>query len=197
MPAKIPANRRESPARRRVLDTATTLFYAEGVHAVGIDRIIAEAGVAKATFYHHFPAKDDLVHAYLAEQYAIQRQAVEELRATSADLSPRDLLVRIFTGMVDIGGRQGFRGCAFINAAAEFPDAAHPVRDAVAQHRTWFRALLTDLLAAAGDPRPRQTAGILMLFRDGLAVGCYLDDPADIRTTVEDALRRVLPRAAD
>jgi AcrR family transcriptional regulator len=57
--------RAASPARRRLLDTATRLFYAEGIHAVGIDRIIAEADVAKATFYSHFPSKDDLVVAYL------------------------------------------------------------------------------------------------------------------------------------
>ncbi len=184
---------RESPARRRVLDTATALFYAEGVHAVGIDRIIAEAGVAKATFYHHFPAKDDLVHAYLVEQYALQRRLIDDLCTASADSSPRDLLLRLFTAMAEYGAQQGFRGCPFINAAAEFPDAAHPVRDAVAAHRRWFRTRTTDLLAAAGDPAPDRTAGILMLVRDGLAVGCYLDDPDSVRTTVTDALDRVLP----
>lgn len=189
------ARRRESPARRRVLDTATALFYAEGVHAVGIDRIIAEAGVAKATFYHHFPAKDTLVHAYLDEQYATQRGALDELRAASAGLPPRDVLIGVFTAMAEFGNRPGFRGCPFINAAAEFPDAAHPVRDTVARHRAWFRALAAELLTAAGDPAPAATAEILMLVRDGLAVGCYLDDPAALAATVRDALDRVLPPA--
>ena len=62
--------------RQRLLDTATRLFYAEGIRAVGIDRIIAEAGVAKATFYNHFPSKDDLVLAYIEEQDRIGRDAV-------------------------------------------------------------------------------------------------------------------------
>jgi len=182
----------ESPARRRVLDTATTLFYAEGVHAVGVDRIISEAGVAKATFYKHFPSKDGLVHAYLTEQYRAQREAITTLSAASADTPPRDVLARLFALMVEIGRRPGFRGCPFINAAAEFPDASHPVRGTVLDHRAWFRAVLADLSAAAGDPRPRATADVLMLLRDGLAVGCYLDDTDAIARTARDALDRVL-----
>ncbi|WP_020548388.1 TetR/AcrR family transcriptional regulator [Embleya scabrispora] len=188
---------RESPARRRVLDTATTLFYAQGVHAVGVDRIIAEAGVAKATFYNHFPSKDELVHAYLDEQYRSQRRAVATLHAASADLPAREVLLRLFELMIEIGREPGFRGCPFINAAAEFPDASHPVRAAVLDHRTWFRTMLTDLLTAAGDTRPGATADILMLLRDGLAVGCYLDDAHTMRQVVRDALGRVLGPADD
>ncbi|MCF2530191.1 TetR/AcrR family transcriptional regulator [Yinghuangia soli] len=189
------AARRESPARRRVLDTATALFYAEGVHAVGIDRIIAEAGVAKATFYSHFPAKQQLVHAYLDEQYRGQRALVDALAEDLAGEPAREVLLRIFAAMAEYGGQAGFRGCPFINAAAEFPDAAHPVRQTVQAHRAWFHGLMADLLGRAGDPHPEAGAGILMLLRDGLAVGCYLDDPAALRTVVEDALERVLPPA--
>ena len=68
-----------SPARRRLLDTATRLFYTSGIHAAGIDRIIAEAGVAKATFYNHFPSKDDLVVAYIEEQDWLNREAIGAL----------------------------------------------------------------------------------------------------------------------
>ncbi|WP_331766093.1 TetR/AcrR family transcriptional regulator [Embleya sp. NBC_00896] len=190
-------HRHESPARRRVLDTATTLFYAQGVHAVGVDRIIAEAGVAKATFYKHFPSKDELVYAYLEEQYRSQRQAATAMLAASADVPPRDVLLRLFDLMSEIGREPGFRGCPFINAAAEFPEAAHPVRKAVLDHRAWFRAMLTDLLSAAGDTRPRSTADILMLLRDGLAVGCYLDDANAMRDIVRDAVNRVLGPPGD
>ncbi|MGC0415580.1 TetR/AcrR family transcriptional regulator [Embleya sp. AB8] len=184
--------RRESPARRRVLDTAGTLFYAEGIHAVGVDRIIAEAGVAKATFYSHFPAKDELVRAYLDREYRSQRAAVAALTAESAGASPREVLSRLFELMGELGRADGFRGCAFINAAAEFPDPAHPVRRAVLEHRAWFRAMLTELLAAAGDARASATADVLMLLRDGLAVGCDLDDAETVRRAVRDALERVL-----
>ena len=80
MKADVSPSRPElSPARRRLLDTATRLFYEGGIHAVGIDRIIAEAGVAKATFYNHFPSKDDLVVAYIEEQDRLGRGAVAAL----------------------------------------------------------------------------------------------------------------------
>src|SRR5262245_37020905 len=81
-----------SAARRRLLDTATRLFYAEGVHSVGIDRIIAEASVAKATFYKHFPSKDDLVRAYIDEQHELGQTAIGELLG----LPPRERLFAIF-----------------------------------------------------------------------------------------------------
>src|SRR3954465_15057906 len=110
------AVRRESTARRRGLAAATTLFYAEGIHAVGIDRIIAEAAVAKATFYHHFPSKDDLVCAYLNEQsHRIRRSTVP-----SGD-TPEEEIVSVFDAIGEYACGPGFRGCAFINAAAEYP----------------------------------------------------------------------------
>src|SRR5581483_2634289 len=114
MPTTMSA-KRESPARRRILDTAHLLFYAEGIHTVGIDRIIAEAGVAKATFYHHFPAKEDLVCAYLGETAALAREAAARLRADAAD--PREALLSVFEALGELGCGPGYRGCAFINAA--------------------------------------------------------------------------------
>ncbi|MGR6915311.1 TetR/AcrR family transcriptional regulator [[Actinomadura] parvosata] len=180
---------RQSPARTRVLETATRLFYGEGVHTVGIDRIIAEAGVAKATFYHHFPSKDDLVRAYIVEQSTMQRGLAEGMREGSP---PRQRLEAIFAFMCDFGAGLTFRGCPFVNTAAEYPDPAHPVRKAIEAHRRWNRDLYRDLLTAAGHPDPARTADVLMLIRDGLVVGFDLDDPATVKTAVEEALLRVL-----
>ena len=184
------SEQRESPARRRILDTATALFYGEGVHTVGIDRIIAVAGVAKATFYHHFPAKDDLVRAYLQEQHRLQRQSIETLNAKTP--APREALERIFDYMGKVGTGPDYRGCPFINVAAEYPDPAHPVRQVVAEQRDWVRATYRQLLADAGDADPERTAGILMLLRDGLAVGSDLDDPVAIRASTREAVARIL-----
>jgi AcrR family transcriptional regulator len=180
-----------NPARTRLLDTATRLFYAEGVHAVGIDRIIAEAGVAKATFYHHFPAKDELVRAYVNQQSQLQR-------ATAAGLpeaAPRDMVLAIFDNVGDLGRDPGYRGCPFVNAAAEYPDPAHPVRQTVADHRRWFRGLLRDLLVADGHPDAERTADLLVALKDGLLVGADLDDPAR-RGVIRDAVARLLDGAA-
>lgn len=183
--------RRDGSARTRILDTATRLFYAEGVHTVGIDRIIAEAGVAKATFYHHFPAKDELVRAYLTAEYQRQRDAVEAIRAS---VGPRTALVKIFDSLGESGASATFRGCPFTNAAAEYPDPAHPVRQTIADYRRWSRGLFRDLLAAAGDPEAGRTATILMMIRDGIVVGSDLDDAEELRPAIREAVDRVLPR---
>jgi AcrR family transcriptional regulator len=180
-----------SPARSRVLETATRLFYAEGVHAVGIDRIIAEAGVAKATFYHHFPAKDELVRAYVQQQSQVQRETAAQL----PEAAPRDMVLAVFDAVGDLGRDPGYRGCPFVNAAAEYPDPAHPVRQAIAEHRRWFRELLRNLLVADGHPDAERTADILVALKDGLLVGSDLDDPAG-RGLIRDAVTRLLDGAA-
>ena len=107
-----------SAARDRILDTAFRLFYARGLRAVGVDTIIAESGVAKATFYRHFPAKDDLILAYLDKVdhvWTAQLQAA----AHAAGPEPADQLVGLFDALTTACRRPGYRGCAFINAAAE------------------------------------------------------------------------------
>src|SRR3954469_3809568 len=155
--------RPDSPARRRVLDAASALFYAEGIHAVGVDRVIAEAAVAKATFYHHFPSKDVLVCAYLEEQSAHVRRAT-----LPAGETHEDQVLAVFDAVGEFTCGPGFRGCAFINAAAEYPDPGHPVRHVIAVHRAWFHGVLRDLLAAGGHPDAERTATMLTVLRDGL-----------------------------
>jgi AcrR family transcriptional regulator len=179
---------RRSQAWTRIFETATRLFYAEGVHAVGIDRIIAEAGVAKATFYHHFPSKDDLVRAYVVEQSHRQRRNAEESTAAT----PRETLLTAFEQMCQFGTEPTYRGCPFINTAAEYPDPAHPVRQAIDEHREWNRRLFHDLLVADGHPDPAGAAEILMLLKDGLAVGFDLDEPEPVRGAVRKAVTRIL-----
>ncbi|HZB33280.1 MAG TPA: TetR/AcrR family transcriptional regulator [Streptosporangiaceae bacterium] len=187
---------RESPARRRVLTTARALFYAEGVRRVGIDRIIAEADVAKATFYHHFPTKDALVCAYLEEQSKSERTLTQRIDA--AQTEPTTKIRALFDIIGEVGCGPGFNGCPFINAAAEYPDPRHPVRRVIAEHRRWFRGFLYDLLVAAGHPDAHRTAAMLLVLRDGLVVGSDLDDPAEIRRLTQSAVERILgPSDAD
>jgi AcrR family transcriptional regulator len=177
------------PARRRLLDTATRLFYEGGIHAVGIDRIIAEAGVAKATFYSHFPSKEALVVAYIEDQDRINRAAVAALPRRP----PRAMIAAILGRIGDAALAGGFRGCPFLNTAAEFPDPASPVRQAVAVRRKWYQDTLQQLLAASGDPAPAVTAPLLVAISDGLLEIAYLDDPAQIPALIEAALSRLLP----
>jgi AcrR family transcriptional regulator len=190
-PAASPATRRrESPARRRVLDTARALFYAEGVRRVGVDRIIAEAGVSKPTLYHHFPTKDDLVCAYLEEQSQSERSLTLRLRGDETPAAAK--ILALFDVIGEIGCGPGFNGCPFVNAAAEYPDPGHPVRRVIAGHRRWFRGLLVELLTEAGRPDAEHTAAMLTVLRDGLIVGSNLDDPAEIRDLTRAAVTCIL-----
>lgn len=170
------------------MGTATELFYAQGVHAVGVDKIIAFAGVAKATFYAYFPGKDDLVRAYIEDQSRRHRARAEQ----AAKGSPRDTLLAMFDDMGVVGGSPAYRGCPFVNVAAEYPDPRHMVRIAVANHRAWIRGHFRDLLVADGHPDPERTADLLMLVRDGLAVGLDLGDTDAVRAVIRDAVTRVL-----
>lgn len=179
-----------SVARRRLLDTATRLFYTEGIRGVGIDRIIAEAGVAKATFYNHFPSKDDLVLAYIEEQDQLGRSAV----AAITERPPRDMIAAILGRISDAAVGGDFRGCPFLNAAAEYPDSASPVRRAIAARRTWYHDLLSEHLAADGDPTPQVTASLLVALSDGLLEIAYLDDPSTVPGLVDEALERLFSR---
>jgi AcrR family transcriptional regulator len=157
------------PARRRILDTAHRLFATEGVQAVGVDRIVAEAHVVKATLYRHFQAKDDLVCAYLAE---LSERQLAALRRLPAD-------AELPHALVEIVGGPGYRGSPFSNAAAEYPDPDHPVRQLIAQHRRAFRDLLAALPGLSARPDARTVAGLYLVLCEGLVTGAYLDACTD------------------
>lgn len=177
-------------ARRRLLDTAKRLFYKEGIHAVGIDRIIAEAGVAKATFYNHFPSKDDLVVAYLEEIDRLGRAAVAAL----PEQPPRKMISAIMARISKAVVAGGWRGCPFLNAAAEYPDPESPVRRLIDSRRAWYHGALREHLAADGDPSPSVTASLLVAVSDGLLEAAYLDDSKRVPALVGEALERLLVR---
>ncbi|BCL26961.1 TetR family transcriptional regulator [Streptomyces aurantiacus] len=161
-----------------MLSTATRIFYAEGIHSVGIDRITAEAQVTRATLYRHFAGKEELVLAYLDQADRAIRGQVAAAQASSQ--SP-DENVRAVARSITEGIRSpGFRGCAFLNAVAEYHDPAHPIHQAVLAHRQWFLTTVTDLLAQTGDApadTPADAAGRhLIMLRDGaMAAGCLFD----------------------
>ncbi|WP_344672245.1 TetR/AcrR family transcriptional regulator [Catenulispora yoronensis] len=172
-----------STARARLVETATRLFYAEGIHTVGIDRIIAEADVAKATFYHHFTSKDDLAVAYLTDEFERQRDAFEGVAGTGAER-----LRATFTLLCDVSCSPGFRGCAFLNATADFTDPTHPVRAVVAEYRDFLRDHMRTLLTEADHADPDHTADYLLVIRDGMAVSGALGDTAAVRAGAEFAV---------
>jgi AcrR family transcriptional regulator len=170
-----------SEARTRLLDTATRLFYAEGLHAVGVDRVIAEAQVTRATLYRHFPSKDDLLVAYLTQADEAIRSRTDAARSQGTD--PDDTIRTIAHAITDDIRSPGFRGCAFLNAAAEYPDPNHPVHQAVLKHREWFLSTMIELFSDTGKADPESAARHFTMLRDGaMAAGC-LTDPERVCAT--------------
>lgn len=170
-----------SQARSRLLRTASELFYAEGLHSVGIDRIIATAQVTRATLYRHFSSKDDLVVAYLTQIDEAVRAQVDAARVQGD--SPGDIVRAVGRSLAEGIRSDGFRGCAFLNAVAEYPDPDHPVHRAVLAHREWFLATITELLAATEHADPARAARHFVMLRDGaMSAGC-LTDPEPVCET--------------
>ncbi|MDT0438920.1 TetR/AcrR family transcriptional regulator [Streptomyces sp. NPDC005840] len=184
-----------SEARTRLLDTATAIFYTQGIHSVGIDRITSEARVTRATLYRHFSGKEDLIVAYLDRADRAIRGQVDAL-ARAAGRSAEDRVRDVARSVVDGIRSPGFRGCAFLNAAAEYPDPGHPVHRAVLAHRQWFLETVTDLLAQTGTEHADAAGRRFVMLRDGaMASGC-LFDPELVAGTFLDAVEDVL-RARD
>ena len=176
-----------TPAHDRILDVAFQLFYARGIRAVGVDLIIAESGVAKATFYKHFPSKDELVLAYLDKVDGIWSGQLRT-SAEAAGPDPTDQLVGIFDALGSACRRDGYRGCAFINAAAQALPGT-PVHDRTVAHKRAVLAWVHDLAVHAGVADPTALARSLTLLLDGgLADGALAADPA-AATAAKDAAR--------
>jgi AcrR family transcriptional regulator len=186
--AGVMATTAPSP-RERLLATARRLFYSEGIHAVPVDRLVTEAGVTRATFYRHFPAKENLVEAYLRATDADLRAAVAQALDRS---TPQEAAAALLDLIGEVTCSAGFRGCHFINASAEYPDPADPVRVAVAEHRIWFQDTVTRLAERAGHPDPDHAGRVLVLLHDGALSAAELDDPQQVRETVLRAGRDLL-----
>ena len=164
-------------AREKILATAFRLFYAQGLRAAGIDSIIADSGVAKATFYKYFPAKDDLILAYLEKVDGVWTGQLQTA-AEAAGPDPAAQLVGLFDALASGCRRDGYRGCAFINAAAESASGTR-VHERTVTHKEHIRAWIRDLAVQAGAPDPDQLARSLTLVLDGgLASGVLDADPA-------------------
>jgi AcrR family transcriptional regulator len=169
-----PPEVRPSEARLRLLTTASRIFYGEGIHSVGVDRIVAAAKVTRATFYRHFPGKEDLVLAYLEAAHQTIRAQVDAIIAGDR---PAADAVRAIAGSIARDIRSpGFRGCAFLNAVAEYSDPEHPVHRAVLAHRQWFLDTVSTLMARIKKEKAEPAAQHFVMLRDGaMAAGCLFD----------------------
>jgi AcrR family transcriptional regulator len=184
------ASPRRRPARARLLEVADRLFYEEGVHAVGIDRVLEQSGVAKGSLYYNFGSKDDLVRTYLQNRHARWAARIDtELAA--ATTTPADKILAIFDALADLFAQPGFRGCAFINAAAEAP-AGSAEELAAKAFRIWLHELFATLLAEAGYRDAGKLTVQLVLLYDGANISAQMDHNPAAAEAARDAAASLL-----
>lgn len=161
-----------SLARQRLLETASELFYREGIRAIGVDTIVERSGVGKATLYRHFPTKDDLIAAYVAKEDRAHQLWFEEIIAS--ERSPKEQLLAWFAACDERIKEPGFRGCPFLNAMAEIAETEHPAYQRALQHERALRDRLAQLSQQAGARDPDQLADQLLLIVNGALASASL-----------------------
>jgi len=152
---------RQSDPRARILEAADHLFYREGVRATGTEKIMSLSEVAKATFYRHFPSKDDLVVAYLACR---DRSFFEAVDSPAPPKDIHEALARIER----VVNHQDIIGCPFLRIASEYPDTAHPFHRIATEHENKFHAYLMNLLEPFAIDKQAAAAAILSVIDGGL-----------------------------
>jgi AcrR family transcriptional regulator len=186
-----PEQRRRT-AKQRLLDAADDLFYSEGIHTVGIDRVIAHAGVAKGSLYYSFTGKDELVHDYLTHRHA--RWAERVTAGIEAHTDPRARILAVYDVLGTLFAQPDYRGCAFMNAAAEAaPESAEA--KAVTTFRAWVHHLFLDLATATDVADPQQLAETLILLYDGAVATAQIDKAPEAARTARRTAELLLNNA--
>jgi AcrR family transcriptional regulator len=183
-------------ARERILSVAGSLFYCEGIHATGVERIAEEAHASKRTMYQHFPSKTQLVEEYLRRIHDTGGMPNEKALDTIG-ASPRNRLLAIFDGPPT----NRFRGCPFHNAAVEAADHMPGVHEVVHEHKLQFITRLTEVAAEAGAKDPYQLGHhMAVLFEGATALATSLNDTAPLlharsaaEILIDAAVRRRAP----
>jgi AcrR family transcriptional regulator len=177
------------PARERLLAAADELFYAEGVQSIGIERILQQAGVAKASLYNLFGNKEGLVLAYLQARHD---GTTEHLMAeVNRHRDPRRRILALFDAQAQEFAQPGFRGCAFVSALAEAPLGGQVVQ-AANEFRAWVRNLLISLAQEAGATDPLELARQLNVIYDGGITAAWMDRDPSIASSSRAAAEALL-----
>lgn len=159
--------RSAAETRAHVLEVTHDLFYWHGIRGVGIDRIAAEAGVAPTTLYRLFASKDDLIAAYVERADGLYRQWFDEVTADDGR-SAEDRVRALFTAQVEQVQPEHCRGCPFLMALAEIPDADHPAHRQAVATKTWVRRLIGELTGEMAVADPEELADRLTLVLEGV-----------------------------
>ena len=180
--------------RERLLAAADELFYSEGIHTVGIDRVIERAGVAKGSLYYNFDGKDDLVRAYLLGRHAAWAADID--RAVSAAATPEGRVLAVFDVLGTLFARSDFRGCSFMNAVAEAQPGSPEVLAAVS-FRAWVHELFDGLVGALDiDDKPQLARQLIVLY-DGAVATAQMDSTPEPAKTAQNLARLLIGERAN
>lgn len=187
----------DSEARKRILDAAYDLFYRQGYKSTGINQVIEVSGVAKATFYAHFPSKEDLGVAYAHERS--RRELAEMLELLEPYQEPRERFLAPMALLTKWIQDVNYRGCPFQNIVIEFDDPKHPVHQAVSKSREDYQALFRELAdhLIKSDPKYRdldadRLASTYMILVEGSVMLAVIHhDPWPIRDALQTLIRLI------
>src|SRR4051794_19533359 len=186
-----PQQRRRT-AKERLVKAADELFYNEGIHAVGIDRVIAHAGVAKGSLYYSFAGKDDLVREYLTARHGKWAERVSA--GIEAHTDPRERILAVYDVLAALVAEPDYRGCAFMTALAEAaPDSVEA--QAAVIFRAWVRDLFLGLASDAGAADPEPLADTLVVLYDGAVATAQMDKAPRAAQTASRTAELVLDNA--
>lgn len=180
--------------RERILATASGLFYQRGVRAVGVDLVIAEAGVAKTSLYRYFPTKDDLIVAFLEREDVDFWSVWDEVGRRHAG-DPAGELEAQLRWIGERLARSNYRGCPQINVAAEFAEHDHPAREVARSHMQALRKRLGALARGLGASHPEQLAAQLAVLVNGAFVSSELLAPDEATDVLVGAARALVAAA--
>lgn len=182
-----------SEVRQRIVETADRLFYHEGVRAVGIDRIIAEAGVAKMSLYKHFPSKDDLILTVLKYR---EEGVLEFFRSTMERhvKKAKTPLMAFFAALKVFFESPGFRGCPFQNAIVELADPTHPGTEFVRGHKQRFSEFLRGLVEQTVGKTAAKVAPAVNILVEGAIVTAVIQGKPDAADVARDAALKLVGR---
>ena len=194
--AKTETSRGGADVRDKILETASSLFYLQGVRAVGVDLVVEKAGVAKTSLYRYFRTKDDLVAAFLEQQ----DRAFWETWDEAAEQHRDDARAELDAQLTWIGERSncdGYRGCPQINVSAEFPEPDHPARKVARAHKLELRRRLRAIAERLAVASPDMLAGQLALLVNGAFVSTQVFEPAEAAPMLRAAARALIAAARD
>jgi AcrR family transcriptional regulator len=163
----------DASVRDRLLAAANELFYEEGIHAVGIERVLERAQVAKASLYSTFGSKEDLVRAYLEARDERRRKRIGAAIAKHADARARALAV--YDVLAEVVRESNYRGCAFVNASAEGMRGESKAKRVCDESRAWLRGLFASLARELGASDPERLGAQLTMLYDGATVAASMD----------------------